>query len=64
MDDDKETFIALVHSEDGQEMLDSLKDKIKLREAEVEVDKALLAIGDSTKLVKLHINRQKFFYKL
>ena len=62
MDDDKGTSVVLVHSESGKEMLNSLKDKISLREAEV--DKALPPTADSRRSVKPHPNRQKFFYKL
>lgn len=62
MDDDKGTSVILVHSESGQEMLNSLKDKISLREAEV--DRALPPTADSRKSVKPHPNREKFFYKL
>ena len=62
MDDDKGTSVVLVHSESGKEMLNSLKDKISLKEAEV--DRALPPNADSRKSVKPHPNRQKFFYKL
>lgn len=61
MDDDKGTSVVLVHSESGKEMLESLKDKISLREAEV--DKALPPTADSRKSVKPHPNRKKFFNK-
>ena len=61
MDDDKGTSVVLVHSESGNEMLNSLKDKINLREAEV--DKALPPTADSRKSVKPHPNREKFFNK-
>ena len=49
MDDDKGTSVVLVHSESGQEMLDSIKNKINLRKAEV--DKALPPTADSRKSV-------------
>lgn len=62
MDDDKGTSVVLVHSESGQEMLNSLKDKISLKEAEV--DRALSPNADSRKSVKPHPNREKFFNKL
>lgn len=62
MDDDKGTSVVLVHSESGKEMLESLKDKISLREAEV--DKALPPTADSRKSVKPHPNREKLFKKL
>lgn len=61
MDDDKGTSVVLVHSESGQKMLNSLKDKITLREAEM--DKALPPTADSRKSVKPHPNRKKFFNK-
>ena len=59
MDDDKGTSVVLVHSKQGQELFNNIKDRIKYCKAEV--DKALPPTADSRKSVTKHPKRDKFF---
>ncbi len=59
MDDDKGTSVVLIHSEKGQNLWNSINDKIVYKE--VEVNKVLPPYADSRNSVKPHINRKKFF---
>lgn len=62
MDDDKGTSVVLIHSDKGQKLFDSLKEKMICCEAEI--DKALPATADSRKSVKRHPKRKIFFKQL
>ena len=62
MDDNKGTSVVLVHTKKGQELLDSISDKLVIRNAEL--DQALPPTSDSRKSVVPHKNRKQFFDRL
>ncbi|MGM9550804.1 MAG: Coenzyme F420 hydrogenase/dehydrogenase, beta subunit C-terminal domain [Clostridia bacterium] len=59
MDDDKGTSVILVHSENGSQMLDKIKEDLNIKEAIL--DKALPEGAESRRSVRMHPNRKKFY---
>lgn len=62
MDDDKGTSVVIAHTEKGVKLLNSVKDKLIIRKAQL--DKALPPTADSRKSVLPHKNREIFFKQL
>lgn len=62
MDDDKGTSVVIAHTEKGVNLLNSVKDNLVIRKAQL--DKALPPTADSRKSVLPHPNREKFFVEL
>ena len=59
MDDDKGTSVIMVHSSNGERMLEGVRGNLRLREANL--DTVLPPTADSRKSVEMHPNRQKYF---
>lgn len=62
MDDDKGTSVVLVHSVAGEEMVQSIVNKVKMREAEI--DTVLPPTVNARKSPKCHSKREEFFKRL
>lgn len=62
MDDNMGTSVVIVHTEKGVNLLNSVKDNLVIRKAQL--DKALPPTADSRKSVLPHPNREKFFVEL
>lgn len=62
MDDNMGTSVVIAHTEKGVNLLNSVKDNLVIRKAQL--DKALPPTADSRKSVLPHPNREKFFVEL
>ena len=59
MDDDKGTSVIMVHSSNGERMLEGVRGNLRLREANL--DTVLPPTADSRKSVEMHPNRRKYW---
>lgn len=59
MDDDKGTSVIMVHSSNGERMLEGVRGNLMLREANL--DTVLPPTADSRKSVEMHPNRRKYW---
>ena len=59
MDDDKGTSIILVHSSNGEKMLEAIRTNLIIKEAKL--DEILPPTADSRKSVEMHPNRKKYW---
>lgn len=61
-DDDKGTSVILVHTEKGKELLDSIRDRLVIKQGDVNV--MLPSSADSRKSVKEPASRREFFEQI
>lgn len=59
MDDDQGTSVILVHTPKGRQLLDAIRDKLVLRNAEL--DQVLPPSAESRRSVEMHPNRKKYW---
>lgn len=62
LDDDKGTSVILVHTEKGQKLLNSISEKLVIKQGNV--DELLPPSADSRKSVKIHPSRSEFFEQI